>query len=249
MDWDRPVRGTCFAACVAVSDRNQSTWLEPYPDTLLESIPDPAPGPEARYEAREAIELAFIAAVQELPPPQRAAFILRDVLGFRAREVARMLDTSEESVKGALKRARHTVERRRAAGLPPGPDTAQEQELVHRFANAFEADDIDEIVALLTHDAWITMPPSPLEYQGPAMIGEFLRLAVAALGPRRQRLLATRANTQPAFGCYRVDPGAAAARATGMMVLTLRMDRISHITRFLDNSLGARFGLPPALPA
>jgi RNA polymerase sigma-70 factor (ECF subfamily) len=226
----------------------EATWLEPYPDSLLDGIPDPAPGPDARYATREAIELAFIAALQQLPPRQRAALVLRDVLGFRALEVAQMLDTSEESVKGALKRARHTVERQRAAGPPPVPDTAQERELVQRFADAFEADDIDEVVALLTQDAWITMPPSQLEYQGPATIGEFLRRAVAALGSHRQRLLPTRANTQPAFGCYRLDPEAGLAHAAGMMVLTLRKDRISHITRFLDNSVGVRFGLPPTIP-
>jgi RNA polymerase sigma-70 factor (TIGR02960 family) len=244
-------RPTAIEPPFAVPDptrMTEATWLEPYPDALLDGIPDDAPGPDARYEAREAIELAFIAAVQELPPRQRAALILRDVLGFRAGEVAQMLETSEESVKAALKRARGAVEQRRPAGRPPAADTPQERELVQRFADAFEAGDIDQVVGLLTDDAWITMPPSRLEYQGPAAIGDFLRRAATALGAQRQRLVPTRANTQPAFGCYRIDPDGGPAHAAGLMVLTLRKDRITAITRFLDNSAGLRFELPPTLP-
>ena len=150
-------------------------WLEPYPDALLEGLPDAAPGPEARYETRETVALAFVTALQRLPPRQRAVLILRDVLGYRAAEVADMLDTTEVSVYSALQRARATLD---AAAPPrrdraPLPRSAAERELVGRFADAFEHGRVDQIVALLTDDAWVTMPPEPFEYQGPAAITEF----------------------------------------------------------------------------
>jgi RNA polymerase sigma-70 factor, ECF subfamily len=153
----------------APTRRTEPVWLEPYPDLLLEDIPDRAPGPAARYEARESIELAFIAALQGLPPRQRAALVLRDVLGFRTAEVAEMLDTGEASVKGALQRARAALRARLPATdreRAPRPDSARERELVGRFADAVESGDVDEVVALLTDDALLTMPPLPLEYQG-----------------------------------------------------------------------------------
>src|SRR5262244_1224605 len=137
-------------------------WLEPYPEVLLEGIPDSAPGPEARYQARESISLAFIKALQLLPPRQRAALILRDVLGFHAAEAAHILATSEESVTSALKRARAALERQQSRPgerePPPPPGSAAEQELVARLTGAFEAADVEGIVALLTDDAWLTMP-------------------------------------------------------------------------------------------
>ena len=227
------------------------TWLEPYPDALLQGVVDTAPGPEARYETRETVELAFIAALQQLPPRQRTALVLRDVLGFHTAEVADILESSEDSVKSALKRARATFEEhlpdadREQAPLPQSP---RERELVQRFADAFEADDVDSLVSLLTGDAWLTMPPSPLEYQGQAAIGSFLRQVAAFRGPGK-RLVPTRANTQPAFGCYRDDPHAPIAHATGLIVLTLEGDRIAAITQFLDSNVLSRFGLPRALPA
>jgi RNA polymerase sigma-70 factor (ECF subfamily) len=225
-------------------------WLEPYPDAMLEGIADVSPGPAARYELRESVELAFITALQHLPPSQRAVLVLRDVLGFHTAEVADMLDGSEDSVKGSLKRARAALNRR----LPPdrdrapSPDSRQERATVQRFADAFEADDVDRVVALLTKDAWFTMPPSPLEYQGPDAIATLFRTAATARGGRRFRLLPTRANTQPAFGVYMEDPHAPIAHAAGLVVLTLRGDRIAAITRFVDNSLMPRFGLPRTLP-
>ena len=147
----------------------------PTPDTLLEDIPDGS-RPAARYESRETIELAFIVALQGLPPSQRVAVVLRDVLGFRTAEVADMLDTSEVSVKGALQRARATLEE----GLPardrtPRPSSARERQLVGCFADAVESGEVDDIVALLTDDALLTMPPQPLEYQGHDAVGAFLR--------------------------------------------------------------------------
>jgi RNA polymerase sigma-70 factor (TIGR02960 family) len=228
----------------------EPTWLEPCPDALLEGVVDAAPGPEARYERIEAIELAFIAALQELPPRQRAALLLRDVLGFHTAEVAALLDSTEASVKGALQRARTTLNQRDPAHKrekAPAPRSARERELVRRFAEAFEADDIDGVVALLTDDARLAMPPSPLEYQRPAAVASFLRASVNYRAGRRFRLLPTRANTQPAFALYVDDPQAPIAHATGLVVLTLAGDRIGAITRFLDNSILSRFGFPPEL--
>jgi RNA polymerase sigma-70 factor (TIGR02960 family) len=224
------------------------TWLEPYPDMLLDELPDPAPGPQARYEAREAISLAFVTALQLLPPRQRAALILRDVLDFRASEAADILAASEQSVESALKRARATLARHLPppGQQPPLPHSPAEAELVDRLTGAFEAADVDGIVALLTDDAWLTMPPVPLEYQGRELCSRFFTL-VFALG-RRYRLVATRANGQPAFGIYVFDPHAPVLHANGMIVITLAGERISRIDRF-DNSVLAGFGLPRSLPA
>ena len=223
-------------------------WLEPYPDVLLEDLPDEAPGPQARYEASEAISLAFITALQLLPPRQRAALILRDVLGFHTSEAAGILQASEQSVASAVKRARATLARELPPGqreAPPPPHSAAEQRLVARLTQAFEAADVDGIVALLTEDAWLTMPPLPLEYQGRDLAARFLTLAFRRR--RQYRLIATRANGQPAFGVYVRDRHAPVLHANGLIVLTLAGDRISAITRF-DASVLPRFGLPRSLP-
>jgi RNA polymerase sigma-70 factor (TIGR02960 family) len=228
----------------------EQKWLEPYPDALLEGIIDQSPGPEARYETREAIELAFIAALQALPPRQRAALLLRDVLGFHAAEVADMLGTSEDSVKSALKRARSTIEQRQGPGRrqrAPLPDSDGERALVRSFADAWVADDIDALVALLTDDAWVSMPPSPLEYQGHAAIAAFLREIANWRGERRYKLIPTRANTPPAFACYRDDEHAPIAHAVGLLVLTLEGEQITAITNFIDSAVLPRFGLPRTL--
>jgi len=227
----------------------EPAWLQPYPDALLEGIADISPGPEARYQARETIELAFIAALQRLPPRQRAVLLLRDVLGFHTAEAADMLDSTEDSVKGALKRARATLEERLPAPgrqRPPAPRSPEERALVRRFADAYESDDIDALIKLLTGDAWFTMPPVPLQYQGPPAIASFLRSNAASRGPRR--LVPTRANTQPAFGVYLRDEHAPVAHAFGLMVLTLQGDQIAAITCFLDTSVLPHFGLPRTLP-
>jgi RNA polymerase sigma-70 factor (TIGR02960 family) len=227
----------------------EPTWLEPYPDALLENVVDEAPGPDARYERRETVELVFIAALQHLPPRQRAVLVLRDALGFRATEVAAMLDSSEDAVKSALKRARETMERL----LPPGrerapePHSADERELVRLFADAWVADDIDAVVALLTDDALMSMPPSPLEYQGRATIAGFLREIERWRGARRYHLVPTRANGQPAFGCYRRDEHTPIAHSIGLIVLTLESDKIAAITNFIDSGVLPRFGLPRTL--
>ena len=225
-------------------------WLEPYPDALLEGLPDAAPGPEARYEARETVALAFVTALQRLPPRQRAAIVLKDVLGFRSAEVATMLETTESSVNSALQRARSTLD----AQAPPSreraplPRSAGERELVGRFADAFENGQVDQIVALLTDDAWVTMPPEPFEYQGRGAIDVFFRQAFAARADRTDRLVPTRANGQPAFGHYIGDAHAPVVRGVGVIVLTLEGDRLAHLTRFGGSALLSRFGLPRTLP-
>ncbi len=223
-------------------------WLEPYPDLLLAELPDASAGPEARYEAREAMSLAFVTALQLLPPRQRAALILRDVLDFPAREVAAMLETTEQSVTSALKRARATLARELPSPdmpEPPPPNSAVEQELVARLVEAFDSADVDGIVALMTEDAWLRMPPVPLEYQGRELIGQFFATVAFRLG-RQYRLVPTRANGQPAFAVYLRDPRAPVAHAFGLMVITLTGNQVSAITRF-DNGAVSRFGLPRML--
>lgn len=223
-------------------------WLEPYPDVLLEGLSASSPGPEARYEARESISLAFVRALQLLPPRQRAVLILRDVLGFHTGEVAQILESSEESVSSALKRARATVERQLPPDRepPPPPHSAVEQELVEQFTRAFESSDVDSIVSLLTEDVRLAMPPVPLEYHGRDLAAQFLRV-VTLQRRRRYRMVATRANGQPAFGTYLRDPGGTVFHALGLLVVTLAGNRICAITRF-DTSVLPRFGLPRSLP-
>jgi RNA polymerase sigma-70 factor, ECF subfamily len=229
--------------------RAEPVWLEPYPDVLLDTVPDDAAGPDARYETKEAIALAFVVGLQHLPPQQRAVLVLRDVLGFRAGEVAEMLETTEPSVNSLLRRARAAFESRLpAAGREraPLPNSKLERDIVGRFADAVEAGDIDAMVALLTDDAWVTMPPEPWEYQGPTAIGVFLRDREARRGATL-RLVPTRANGQPAFGCYLPGRQTEIARAYALFVLTLEGDRISAITWFADTSVFPHFGLPRML--
>jgi RNA polymerase sigma-70 factor (TIGR02960 family) len=223
-------------------------WLEAFPDVLLEGVPDQAPGPEARYEVKEAVALAFIVGLQHLPAQQRAVLVLRDVLGFRAGEVAKMLETTEASINSLLQRARAAFESRLPATgreRAPLPDSMLEREVLGRFADAVEAGDVDSMVALLTDDAWLTMPPEPHGYQGPIAIGVFLLTREVARG--RMRLLASRANTQPAFGVYLHDPETGIARSYALFVLALEGDRISAITWFAESSAFPHFGLPLTL--
>jgi RNA polymerase sigma-70 factor (ECF subfamily) len=226
-------------------------WLEPYPDALIEGIADEAPSPEARYEAKESIALAFVTGLQHLAPRQRAVLVLRDVLGFQASEVAEMLDTGEASVNSALQRARATLEAR----IPPSrerapvPHSSRERELLGRFVEAFEKSDVDGLVALLTDDALLTMPPQPLEYQGHRAVAEFLADRFATHRGRRIWMVPTRANGQPAFGHYIEDTHAPIGRFFGVIVLTLEGDRIAGLTRFGDTAILPCFGLPRTLPA
>jgi RNA polymerase sigma-70 factor (TIGR02960 family) len=222
----------------------EALWLEPYPDVLLEGAADSAPGPDARYETKETISLAFVTALQLLPARQRAVLILRDALGFHASEVAQILESTEESVTSALKRARATLQRQlpRDREPAPAPDSAAERELVDRFTRAFEAGDVDGIVALLTEDVMITMPPLPFEWQGRELAGRFFRAMWISLDSP-PRLVATRANRQPAFGLYSREPHPGEARALGLLAVTLAGGAVCAITRF-ETGVLPRFGLP-----
>jgi RNA polymerase sigma-70 factor (ECF subfamily) len=226
----------------------ESIWLEPYPDVLLEGVADQAPGPEARYETKETIALAFIVGLQHLPPQQRAVLVLRDVLGFRAGEVAEMLETTQPSVNSLLRRARAAFESRLPATgreRAPLPNSKLERDIVGRFADAIETGDVDAVVALLTEDAWLTMPPEPYEYQGRGAIGAFLR--DRALRRGAPLLVPTRANTQPAFGVYFPSPQTEIARPYALLVLTLEGEQLSAITWFGGSSVFPHFGLPRIL--
>jgi RNA polymerase sigma-70 factor (ECF subfamily) len=228
----------------------EPVWVEPYPDTLLEAVPDGAPGPDARYEAGEAIALAFVAGLQHLPPHERAVLLLRDVLGFRAGEVAEMLGTSEPSVNSALRRGRATLEARLPVPSEPAPppDSSRERELLRRFANAFERGDVEAVLELATDDVLVTMPPRPLEYQGREAVSRLLANRFEAFPGGRVTLVPTRANAQPAFGHYFEDPRSGISQLSGLLVLTLSGERVSRLTRFCDTAIVSSFGLPRTCP-
>ena len=244
-------------------------WLEPFPDVLLDHLVDQRPGPEARYETTEAISLAFITALQLLPPRQRAALVLRDVLGYHAAEVAQMLDTTQESVQSALKRARATVDNHLAdsgstgtgrtgssgsgnsgsgnSGRPARqPDTAAEHRLVARFTDAMERADLDALIELLVTDVRLAMPPAMLEYRGIESAQRVLANVTFRPG-RTYRVVPTRANGQPAFGLYLAEPHASVYRAYCLLVITSAGDHITAVTSFSTNVM-TRFGLPRTLP-
>jgi RNA polymerase sigma-70 factor, ECF subfamily len=241
----------------------EPAWVEPYPDELMD-LGDQPLGPAARYEQRETVELAFIAALQHLPPRQRAVLILREVLGFSAREVAEALGASEASVNSALQRARRAVDERL-------PEESQQQnlralgdgrlkKLVDEYVRAWEAGDVEGILALLTEDATLTMPPIPTWYRGRDAIAVFLADWAFArygrdqarvrgfAGERSVRLVPTRASGQIAFGDYHWDPATGGYRAVVLQVLTLRGERVQEIDGFVDPEMFARFGLPDRLP-
>ena len=224
-------------------------WLEPFPDAFLEGGTGVPPGPEARYEQTESISLAFVTALQLLPPRQLAVLVLRDVLGFHANEVAEMLDSTTESVNSALKRARASLQRRQPASAdgepPPIAGSPSEGALVAKFVRAYESADLDALVALLTDDVFMSMPPMPLEYEGRDVVARFCALLFGA--GRNYDLVPTRANGQPAFGLYVHAPDGI-RHATGLIVLTLAGHRICAMTRF-ENSVLPRFGLPRSLPS
>jgi len=218
-------------------------WLEPFPEMLLG---DAIPGPEARYDARESIALSFVAGLQHLPPQQRAALVLRDVLGFPAAEAAGILGTSQAAVNSALIRARAGLREGRDIHGVPLPKSAAETAVVDGFVDALERFDVGRLVALLTTDARLTMPPEPLEFRGPRAIADFL--GARSFWGKPLKIVRTRANGQPALVYYLPDPSAPLWRAGSLMVLTLRGDQVSALTRFGDHGLLARFGLPRTLP-
>jgi RNA polymerase sigma-70 factor (ECF subfamily) len=217
-------------------------WLEPFPDALLAPIPL---GPEARYERTESISLAFVTALQVLPPRQVAVLILRDVLGFPASQVADMLDSTVESVTSALKRARAGLARSRPSRDAPPAGSPVEDTVVAGFVRAWESADIDALVTLLTDDVFISMPPMPFEYRGREVVGRFCAAIFDAC--RRFELVPARANGQPAFGAYLRGPDGI-SHGVGLYVLTLAGDRISAMTRF-ENTVLPSFCLPRSLPS
>ena len=224
-------------------------WLEPFPDSLLEGVMDMPLGPEARYEQTETMSLAFVTALQVLPPRQLAVLVLRDVLGFHANEVAEMLDSTIDSVNSLLKRARAGMQRRLSTDADreaaPAPDSPSEQATVGEFVRAYESGDLDALVALLTDDVFLSMPPLPLEYEGVEVATRFYATMIGS--GRRFDLVPTRANGQPAFGAYLRAPSGI-RHGTGLLVLTLAGDRICSVTRF-DTSVLPWFGLPRSLPS
>jgi RNA polymerase sigma-70 factor (TIGR02960 family) len=247
----RPVREwdmSQFEPLVPVP-RDEAVWLQPFPDALLEGAAGWPAGPEARYEQAEAISLAFVAALQLLPPRQVAVLILRDVLGFRASEVAAMLEVTVQSVNSALKRARASLHRRQQAAAghqpPPAAGSPAEDAIVARFARAWESADLDALVALLTGDVFIAMPPEPFGYEGLDAVASYCARLLAA--GRGYDLVPTRANGQPAFATYLHGP-AGIRHATAFYVLTLAGGQICGMTRF-DNSVLPWFGLPRSLPS
>jgi RNA polymerase sigma-70 factor (TIGR02960 family) len=224
-------------------------WLEPYPDALLAGAIDIPLGPEARYEQTESISLAFVTALQVLPPRQLAVLVLRDVLGFHANEVADMLDSTVESVNSALKRARASLQHRRPSAAdrepPPVLNSPSEDAIVAKFVRAWESADLDALIALLTDDVFVSMPPIPFEYEGRDVVARFC--ASIFRSGRRVDLVRTRANGQPAFGAYLRAPNGI-SHGMGLFVLTLTGDRICAMTRF-ENTVLPRFGLPRSLPS
>ncbi len=228
--------------------RGEITWLEPYPDSLLTGAFDAPLGPEARYEQTEAISLTFVTALQALPPRQLAVLILRDVLGYHADEVGDMLDTTVDSVNSALKRARANLQHLMpptGTGQAPVPGSPTERALVERFVASYESGDVEALVALLTDDVLISMPPVPLEFQGRDIVAQFFA-SIFAEGRHAYDLVpATRANGQLAFGAF-LRTSTDIRQGTSLLVLTLAGDRISAITGF-DKEVLPLFGLPQSL--
>jgi RNA polymerase sigma-70 factor (TIGR02960 family) len=224
-------------------------WLEPYPDVLLDGLTDESPGPDARYETRESVSLAFITVLQLLPPRQRVALVLRDVLGYRASEAAEMIEATEASVESALKRARAALHDRlddtKDREPPPAPNSVAEQDIVARVTAAFETGNVDELLVLLTEDVSVTMPPIPGELEGREDAGRYFGKTFLRPGSAT-RVVPTRANGQPALASYVRDPQTGLYHASGIAVLTLSGRLISAMTTFGKDVLPS-FGLPRVL--
>jgi RNA polymerase sigma-70 factor (ECF subfamily) len=227
---------------------SEVAWLEPFPDALIDDRV--ARDPTARYELSESIALAFLAAIQYLPARQRAVLILRDALGWASSEVASLLDTTVPAVNSALQRARATLEER----LPPSsegtralPSDEEERSLLRRYVDAWERADVAGLVALLREDAVLSMPPEPLWFEGRVAIGEFFANEPTGVPIDQLRLVATRANGQPALAAYKLDADEGRYRPYGMMVLVVAGDEIAEIVGFGDPSLFRYFALPEFL--
>jgi RNA polymerase sigma-70 factor (ECF subfamily) len=238
----RPASHPGGSIASGLSSADDPWWLEPYPDALLEAV---ELGPEARYDARESIALSFVAGLQQLPAQQRSVLVLRDVLGFPAAEAAEILGTTATSVNSALIRARAGFRPDRTPDLVTRPRSPHEAAVVDRFVEAFQSGDLNRVLDLLSDDARLSMPPEPIQCNGPAAIADYLQHR-RFWGPEL-RLLPTRANGQPAFVYYLPDPNEPVSRANGVMVLTVIDDHISTLTRFGGPDVIARFGLPLTL--
>jgi RNA polymerase sigma-70 factor (ECF subfamily) len=225
-------------------------WLQPYPDAALEGIADPAPGPEARYEMHEAVQLAFVAAIQHLPPRQRAVLLLHDVLGWSTAEAAQLLNASVASVNSALQRARATLEKRLPTGRPSSrPVSDHQRALLDRYLHAWENADVDGFVALLKEDAVVSMPPWREWYRGREALRTFFAWAWWSRGHGPFRLIPVGANRQPGFAFYSRGGTGGNWRAHSINVLSVDDNSIAALTFFLDPPLFVLFGLPLELPA
>ncbi len=227
---------------------NDIPWLEPYPDSDLEGIADASPNPEARYSAQESVQLAFVSAIQQLPPRQRAAMMLCDVLGWASAEAAKLLESTTASINSALQRARETLSksysnRRTSIQTPP---TAAQQKLLGRYLRAWEEHNVDRFVALLKEDAAAVMPPWLQWLAGREMIGAFFAGAWKTCGGLH--LVPTAANGQPAFAVYEHSAAEQRWKAHSIHVITLENEVIARITLFIEPSLFAGFGLAASLP-
>jgi RNA polymerase sigma-70 factor (TIGR02960 family) len=228
------------------SRMSELTWLQPYPDLLLEGLPERNPGPEARYESREAISLAFITAIQLLPPNQRAVVLLRDVLGYRAAEAAELLGLTDGAVNSALKRARATLQETYSPRRPERiPATQEERELTERLVEAFTGDDVEAMIELMSEDVWIRMPPLPFEYRGRDACRRFL-LAIMDHRKLISHMVPTRANGQPAWGEYIRDAHSGVQHCIGLMVVEYWDGSVSELVHF-ESGLAPYFGLPRTL--
>lgn len=235
-----------------VDEAAVAAYLQPYPDELLAALPSTAPGPDAVAEERESLALSLVSAMQLLPPRQRVVLVMRDVLGWSAKETSDLLGTTVAGANSALQRARARLECLRNEGalardhMPSSPQS--EQAVVSRFLAAWEAVDVDAIVALLADDALLTMPPEPMRIVGAEAIGVFFRTVPAGGFLDRIRLVETRSNGQPAVAAYMVAEDGA-YHAYGVMVFALDGSAITSITGFPGYpTLVPRFGLADTLP-
>jgi RNA polymerase sigma-70 factor (ECF subfamily) len=230
---------------------DQVAWLQPYPDILLDAAdPDPLTDPATAVERREHIELAFIAAIQYLPPRYRAVLLLRDVLGFSSAEAATMIGASVVSVNNTLLRARRRLTARLPAESPDITSVEVRDELVGKYTRAWHAADVAALVALLREDANMSMPPTPSWYHGRDHIGAYLTQLFARAWGRGLRLVPTAANGQPALAVYApAGDGTASLQPFAIKLLTVHNGLISEVTGFVQAGLFGRFALPSHLPA
>ena len=223
--------------------------LQPYPDHLLDAVAASEPGPAEATVAKETIELAFLAAIQYLPPRQRAVLILRDALGWSAGETASLVDTSVAAVNSALQRARGTLKTHLPGGrldwAPTADPDEDERSLLRRYVDAWERADVNALVALLREDVRLTMPPLPTWFDGRDAVGEFLARRPLAEGASEHRRVPTRANRQPAFGVYLRRQGDSAFRPFAIEVLRIQDGLVAEIHYFIFPQLFSSFGLPP----